>query len=402
LNLGQVILERRLAFIDPNFIVAGENLELLNLPIRNCQVAICILQFAMCGASTGVLPFMVGATGVASEPSSAERASLLLVRGAAGTDEFGKLFDAWEAQWRAAAEKGDVAVRTIGSDRDSEAPPLDALRQAISTEADGSARPLWIVLIGHGTFDGRDAKFNLSGPDVTAGQLAEWLEPVGRPLAVINCASSSAPFLDRLCVPGRVVITATRSGHEVNFARFGGHLARAIDDATADLDKDGQVSLLEAFLTASRWTSAAYQGLGQLATEHALLDDTGDSQGVSEDFFDGLLPVKQPEGNQTLDGHRAHQWHFVPSEEERRFPDELRPRRDELELEIARLRDQKPQLNEDEYYAQLERLLVDLAELYERAESTGQESGDRSQGSGDRGQGDRSLKPEIRDSRSEI
>jgi hypothetical protein len=328
--------------------------------IWNQKSAVCILQFAICN-----LQFAI------PHPSAADaRASLLLVRGAEGTDDFGKMFDAWEAQWRAAAEKGEVAVRSVGSVRDSEMVPLDALQEAIRNEADGSARPLWIVLIGHGTFDGRDAKFNLTGPDVTATQLAEWLAAVSRPLAVINCASSSAPFLDRLSRPDRVVVTATRSGHEANFARFGGHLARAIDDATADLDKDGQVSLLEAFLTASRWTGAAYQGLGQLATEHALLDDTGDRQGVSEDFFDGLLPVKQAEGNQTLDGHRAHQWHFVPSEEERRFPDELRPGRDELELEIARLRDRKSQLDEDDYYTQLERLLIELAELYERADST--------------------------------
>ncbi|MGD9854369.1 MAG: hypothetical protein AB7U20_05395, partial [Planctomycetaceae bacterium] len=282
-----------------------------------------------------VLAITVGGA-CASEPlARPERATLLLVRGAAGTEEFGRMFDEWESRWREAAARGDVAVRTVGIRADAR--PLDEFRQAIADESGEIERPLWIVLIGHGTFDGRDAKFNLTGPDVSAEKLAAWLQPVERPLAVIHCGAASAPFLDRLSRPGRVVITATKTGNEVNFARFGEHLSHAIGDLAADLDKDGQVSLLEAFLTASRQTQNWYDGQQQLRTEHALLDDTGDGHGVRDDFFEGLLPVKAAEGGLELDGHRAHQWHFVPSEEERRFPDELRPRRDELELEIARL-----------------------------------------------------------------
>ncbi len=306
---------------------------------------------------------------VASDPAlPQQRASLLLVRGADGTDEFGRMFDEWTALWTAAADRGDVAVRPIGFGTSSDVRPLDELRQAIVDETDGTERPLWIVLIGHGTYDGRAAKFNLAGPDITAKQLAAWLVPVGRPLAVIDCTSSSSPFIDRLSQPGRVVITATRDGREVNFARFGGHLAKAIGDPAADLDKDGQVSLLEAFLTASRQTQAAYRALRQLPTEHALLDDNGDGRGVREDFFEGLRPVQTAETGLSLDGHRAHQWHVIPSDEERRFPSELRTRRDELELEIARLRGRKTNLDEETYYAELERHLVALAELYEQAD----------------------------------
>ncbi len=324
---------------------------------------------ACVSASTVVAADLVVSDPVPSDPAPPQkRASLLLVRGADGTDEFGRLFDKWTAQWTAAAEQGNVAVRIIGLDAGSEGQPFDELREAIADETDGSERPLWIVLIGHGTFDGRAAKFNLSGPDVSAKQLAAWLAPVGRPMAVINCASSSSPFIDRLSQPGRVVITATKDGREVNFARFGGHLAAAMGGLAADLDKDGQVSLLEAFLTASRRTQAAYRALRQLPTEHALLDDNGDRHGVREDFFEGLMPVQPAEAGLTLDGHRAHQWHFIPSDDERRFPPELRPRRDELELEIAHLRDGKANLDEETYYAGLERLMVALAELYEQAD----------------------------------
>ena len=75
---------------------------------------------------------------------------------------------------------------------------------------------VWLVLIGHGTYDGKEAKFNLRGPDVSDAELAEWLKACKRPLAVIDCSSSSAPFLNRLSGRDRVVITATRTGSAVS------------------------------------------------------------------------------------------------------------------------------------------------------------------------------------------
>ena len=74
----------------------------------------------------------------------------------------------------------------------------EANRDSKTDETTGSMEPLWLVLIGHGTFDGHTAKFNLRGPDVSATDLAEWLAEMKRPLAVINCASSSSPFINRL------------------------------------------------------------------------------------------------------------------------------------------------------------------------------------------------------------
>ncbi|MEZ6054219.1 MAG: hypothetical protein R3C02_22975 [Planctomycetaceae bacterium] len=321
-------------------------------------------------AAMSLLLLAIGQASASDTPETASRATLILVQGAPGTDQYARMFDEWSQQWKAAAELGDVTVHDIGSD--VEPSPKDVLQQVIVEASQEHERPLWIVLIGHGTFDGRAAKFNLTGPDVSAKELAEWLDQVSRPLAIVNCASASSPFVDQLSLTGRVVITATRSGSEVNFTRFGGFIANAIGDISSDLDKDGQVSLLEAFLTASRQTTADYEGLGQLVTEHALLDDTGDARGTTADFFEGIRTVKIPEGGETLDGHVAHQWHLIPSDEERRFPDELRPRRDELELEIALLRDRKSEMEEDAYYSSLELLLVELARLYEQADGASQ------------------------------
>ena len=227
-----------------------------------------------------------------------------------------------------------------------------------------AAEPLWIVLIGHGTYDGREAKFNLRGPDVTDLELSEWLAPIKRPVAVLNCASASGPFINRLSGENRVVVTATKSGHEQNFARFGQYLAEAIADPRADLDKDGQVSLLEAFLTAGSRVDEYYRTHSQLATEHALLDDNGDRLGTPADWFRGVRATQRAKDGAPLDGIRAHQLHLIPSDRERGIPAETRQRRDQLELSIAALRDQKDKLAEDEYYGRLEKLMVELARLY--------------------------------------
>lgn len=315
---------------------------------------------------------------IGSEPEiapSAADSTMVLIIGAPGAEEYTRLFDEWAERWTAAAEAGGTQVRVVGKEEGktaSGADDRDRLNAVLTAEMDGTKRPLWIVMIGHGTFDGRLANFNLRGKDVSAQEVAAWLADCERPLAIVNCASASAPFIDRLAGPDRVIVTATKAGGEVNFARFGDYLSRSISDLSADLDKDGQTSLLEAFLMASRQTQAYYDGQRQLPTEHALLDDNGDARGVRADFFSGLEPTVEAEAGETLDGRRAHQWYLVPSEEERRLTPAFRRRRDELELQLAGLRDQKSELGEDEYFRQIEPLLLEIARLYESAETSGE------------------------------
>ncbi len=245
----------------------------------------------------------------------------------------------------------------------------DRLRTALEAERSNETAPLWLVLIGHGTFDGRQAKFNLRGPDVSADELAPWLEKINRPLAIINCSSSSAPFINALSAPSRVIVTATKSGFELNFSRFGKFISQAIADPAADLDKDSQTSLLEAYLAASRQVGDFYKSEGRLATEHALLDDNGDGLGTPGEWFRGVRAIQKPRSDAAPDGVRAHQFHLAPSRRERNMPAEAIARRDLLEQAVALLRDRKAQLPEAEYYHRLEPLLVELAELYERADS---------------------------------
>ena len=223
------------------------------------------------------------------------------------------------------------------------------------------------MLIGHGTFDGKEARFNLRGPDLSATEFAALLKPFSRPVAVINTTAASAPFLKPLAGTNRVVITATRSGYETSFARFGLEFARSIASPVADLDQDGQTSLLESFLHASAQVLDSYRTQTRLMTEHALIDDNGDGLGTPAEWFRGLRAVKKADGKQSLDGLRAHQWHLVRSEAENRLTPEQRTKRDALELAVAAWRDRKPSIPEMEYFHHLETLLRELAEIYRSA-----------------------------------
>ncbi len=313
-----------------------------------------------------------------ASPPIADRPSVVIAIGAPGVPEYASAFRAAADRWKAAALKGGAEAVIIGEGTASTGPSdHDHLREAISARAVGSKEPLWIVLIGHGTFDGKEAKFNLRGPDVSDAEMANWLKPVQRPLALLNGSSASSPFLSRLSAPGRILVTATRSGSESSYARFGLALAETIADPAADLDKDGQTSLLEAYLAASHRVDEFYRTRSRLATEHPLLDDNGDRLGTPPDWFRGVRATRGARDGAPVDGLRAHQLHLVPSDRERRLPVEVRRHRDELELALAGIRNRKGQMPEDDYYRQLEPILLELGRLYREAESaTRKETGE--------------------------
>jgi hypothetical protein len=300
---------------------------------------------------------------------------VIVVVGAPGEDEYTERFAEWAERWRAASEKGKASFTAIGMASEGSSPDRDQLRQEISKRAAASLEPLWIVLIGHGTWDGKTARFNLRGPDVSSAELEEWLKPVGRPLAVINCASCSGPFLPALSGPNRVVITATRSGNEFNYARMGDYLATAMTDHAADLDKDEQTSLLEAWILASARVREFYSSDSRLMTEHALLDDNGDRLGTPADWFRGVKAVKSAKAGAPLDGSLAGRFILVRSSAESTLTPEARTERDALETQLAGLRKRKADLPEVEYLQELEKLLLKLGRLY--GESEGGLSDDR-------------------------
>jgi len=291
-----------------------------------------------------------------------------MVVGAAGTSEYATQFAKWAGLWEQACAKSHAKFIAVGLDKNEGTSDRASLQEILAKQSGQTTTALWLVLIGHGTFDGRTAKFNLRGPDLAANDLSEWLKPVRCPVAVINTASSSAPFLKELSSPGRTVITATKSGFEQNFTRFGQHFAEAIIDPRADLDKDGQTSLLEAFLSASHAVTDFYSAGGRLATEHALLDDNGDGLGTPAEWFRGIRPVQKAQDDAALDGYRAHQLHLLYGLGETVMPPDLRARRDQLELQVMELRDTRAALSDEEYFSKLEPLLREIAQIYEQSD----------------------------------
>ncbi len=313
--------------------------------------------------------FLATASIVFAAPPSRDLAVLLII-GAPGTPEYEARFTSDADIWSQTCIRAGVACDTLGAEdlpegKDHIAP----LRQWLDTFIKTRKEDLWVVLIGHGTFDGREAKFNLRGPDLLLNDLTTWLKPMTRNLAVINTSSAGAPVLKTLAGENRCVITAVKSVEEISAPRFGAFFAKAIaGQAEADQDGDGQVSLLEAFLRASRQVTQFYEQEDRLATEHAMLEDNGDGLAVRADEFTGMHPNAKPPAGKTLpDGMRARQWHLVLNAQEAALSDDLRNRRDALERDAAAIRQQKDKLAPDEYYQELEAIFLELAKLYRQS-----------------------------------
>lgn len=365
----------------------------LSNPFRQRLMRMAGLLVLGCGfsLSSGVLaqdasPLPAESPPEASPPESSQQ--LILVIGAPGTEEYATNFKTWAARWKEAAQRAGIACNVIGeshTESSASATPaeipepaatvsgpeqtdatklLDAIQSLSSTK---SSEPLWIVYLGHGTFDGRTASWNLHGPDITAEELATACQRLERPLATVVCSSCSAPFINVLSGPDRIVVTATKDGNQIQYSRFGDAMSTAISTLEADINRDGQTSLLEAWLFASRRTAEFYETEGRLATEHSLLDDNGDGKGVRSELYVGDRIVENAETPELIDGRNAARWHFVRSDEERHLTAEQREKRDALETQLEQLRKQKGSVPEDEYLKQLEIIALQLAEIYEAA-----------------------------------
>jgi hypothetical protein len=294
---------------------------------------------------------------------------VLVVVGAPGEESYASGFERAAEAWKSACQRAGASCVVVGVG--AEAKGADAaddrtrVAQWFAARDADSPAPLWFVYVGHGTFDGKVARLNLRGPDLSSEDLNGWLGRLAhRTAVVIIGGSASGPFIPALSAPNRIVISATRSGDEVNYARFGERLAAAIANPEADIDQDGQTSLLEAFLTASKDVQTRYAELSRMATEHALLDDNGDKRGTPADWFQGTRLVKRPDAGAEADGLRASQIVLVGTAEERALTSEQRKWRDDCERELAALRARKETLPEGEYWARLEAILRRLSALY--------------------------------------
>lgn len=302
----------------------------------------------------------------AAPAAETQSTDVLVVVGAPGATEFNEGFRAAADAWRHACAQAGAACAVVGLE--AEAPAADSdraqIRSWLATVPAAGSRPAWLVYVGHGTFDGRDARLNLRGPDVTANELRDWLAPFTRPLVIVHGGSASGPLIPLLAKPGRVVITATDTGEEVNYARFGERFAQMVAAPAADIDQDGQTSVLEAFLSAAQQVQVFYAEAARMPTEHALIDDNGDGRGTPPDWFHGVRAVKRAEEIAQVDGTAAQKIALLETAAERALTAEQRVARERLEAELEKLRARKASLPEDEYLRQLEIVLRQLSQIY--------------------------------------
>jgi hypothetical protein len=212
-----------------------------------------------------------------------------------------------------------------------------------------------LMLIGHGSFDGYDYKINLPGPDLSGIELGALLDriPCTRQL-VVNMTSASGGSRAALEKANRVVITATKTGGEKNATVFARFWVEALRDPSADADKNETVSALEAFNYASTKTTQFYDTQKRLATEHPILEDTGQGQGERK---------PSPENGEGLKAAQFALLRIGSAQVAANTPEKkaLLEKRDELEEQIDKLKYEKAAMPADEYKQQLSDLLVQLA-----------------------------------------
>jgi hypothetical protein len=255
----------------------------------------------------------------------------------------------YEQRFVAQADEIEAAAATLASapehvvklsgpavTRDSVRNELRALAKR-ATEND----VVTVVFIGHGTYDGEEYRFNIPGPDLTGGELLTLLDDIkAREQLIVNTTSASGVLADRWMRPGRVVITATKSGGERTATRFAHYWAQAVRSNAADANKDGIVTAREAFDYASREVAAAFKADVALATEHSRIEG-GEQAG-------GLVVARLDESA------------IVSNDPEVRA---LLAQRDALERELSAVKSQRDELATDAYYDALEEVLVKFARL---------------------------------------
>ena len=234
------------------------------------------------------------------------------------------------------------------------------------TEADH----VYVLLFGHGSFDEQGAQLNIPRRDLNDTDYAELINalPAGR-VVFINTASASGPFIDALSAPDRIVITATRVGTQRNETVFPRFFVEALTSPAGDLDKNGDLSIRELFQYAAEKTAQSFVETSHLATEHALLDDTGDGEGHRVEALE-----EAAEGNLAAITYLKRRTAVLAtvSGANRAAVAALLGERDTIERNIAALKSRKNRLSEDRYYADLEVLFVRLARLNDQIEAEGQ------------------------------
>jgi hypothetical protein len=305
---------------------------------------------------------LLGVLLLAATASAAERYALI-VTGASAGDPYASRYDTWRQtlgttlvdRFGYPADHlillGETRGDRVGiANRENVRAALGELRKKTSP-----GDLVLIVLIGHGTALHADAaKFNLVGPDLSAQEWGDLIKPIAARVVFVNTTSASFPFLQPLTGPERIVITATDSAQQQFETVFPEFFIGAFQEDSADLDRNGRVSIWEAFTYASARVRESFETKGQLATERPLLDDTGDGVG-------------RESGGEGIDGTQARVTYLQPDATIPATGDAaltaLLKRRAALEADLELVKARKPNLPEEEYERELEKVLLELARI---------------------------------------
>ena len=258
----------------------------------------------------------------------------------------------YEAQFESQVDAIEVAAgaltsaERIQSFRTGEFDREDVLDffDELSGDLDDGDR-LAIFLVGHGSFDDHEYKFNIAGPDISDTDLQEILDNgTAGNLLLVNMSSASGATADRLKGDNRTLILATRSGSERHATRFGGYFIAALSDPSADLDKNNIITADEAHDFAARQVSDFFERNGRLATEHSRV-----------------------EGDQAARFSLARLGSQRPAVSDPAL-DRLVAERDALNDEIDALRLRRADMAPDAYQAELLNRMLELATVEENIE----------------------------------
>jgi hypothetical protein len=291
----------------------------------------------------------------------AETRWAVIISGASGGEKYAEQMATWRADLKATLtsrygfKPEYVRMLVDETAKDGERATADSVRKLFAEIKKGGAKDdfVFVVLLGHGTYDGDVAKFNLVGPDLTAKDWNDLLAGVQGRVTLVNTTEASFPFLESLTAKGRVVITATDSAAQKYATVFPEYFVKALKEASTDLDKNGRTSIYEVFAVASASTKQHYEQRGQLTTERAVLDDNGDGKG-REASADG------PDGGVARIAYLDAE--AIPANASPELA-ELIKRRRTLEAQAEEHKQLKGVMPDAEWQAQFEKLMLELAQV---------------------------------------
>jgi len=330
--------------------------------------------FSRLSLTAALLSLLVTAAPQESHAQAAGARYAVLIGGLGGDDVYTGRFEGYLNETQALlidrAGFSEENVIVLGEESISDRPFVDEVStseniQAVFDELAGRVTAddhVFVVLFGHGSFDGEHARLNIPRRDLDDVDYAAMVDGLraGR-VVFINTTSASGPFAEALSGPERIVVTATATGTERDETVFPRMFIESLREDAADLDRNGGLTIHEAFSYAAQQTARSFEEAGQLATEHPQLDDDGDGTASRVDALDA--------GG---DGRLASVTYIRPRTDLASVSAEARPllrERETLERSIADLKGRKAQMDEDAYYDEMEEIFVQLARLNDRMEA---------------------------------